>query len=269
MAAMSLGLDNLTDRESATARFTAALDEATEPAVITVAAWKGGVGKTQLAYELAYLLGSVLVDWDWDKGGATRKWGYRVESRINAPLLDALERGRVPRPLTGLRKPDLVPSHPDLVDNQPTPDATADAIQAWAKEWRRYVVNDTHPGGVPTTYGAIAAADVVITPAVLATNELEAFEGMLEELPDYPLLVIPYKIPPVPPAPELERLERIVKRFPGIQVGPPVSRYPWVERRKIRVAMTSYDPVPARLVPVDEEFRAVAEAVKTYVRAAA
>ena len=40
--------------------------------IITIAAWKGGVGKTELAKELAWLLDGVLVDLDWDAGGATR-----------------------------------------------------------------------------------------------------------------------------------------------------------------------------------------------------
>ena len=49
--------------------------------IITIAAWKGGVGKTELAKELAWLLDGVLVDLDWDAGGATRAWGYRHETR--------------------------------------------------------------------------------------------------------------------------------------------------------------------------------------------
>ncbi len=47
------------------------------PKIITVAAYKGGVGKTTLALELAQLLDAPLVDLDWDKGGATNRWGYR------------------------------------------------------------------------------------------------------------------------------------------------------------------------------------------------
>jgi chromosome partitioning protein len=59
--------------------------------IVTVAARKGGVGKTTLAYEL---------------GG-----GYRHEERMRVP---ASRRHRVPpsppRLLTGYHKPDLVPS---------------------------------------------------------------------------------------------------------------------------------------------------------------
>ena len=126
--------------------------------IVSVAAWKGGVGKSTLAYELAFLLDAPLVDLDWDRGGVTRHWGYRHENRMRAPLLDAIERGRTPTPLRGDLKPDLVPSHPDLVDNQPTPEDMANALEKWAGEWGRdYVIVDTHPGGVASTYGAISA----------------------------------------------------------------------------------------------------------------
>jgi hypothetical protein len=66
------------------------------PKIVTVAAAKGGVGKTTLAYELAQVLEAPLVDLDWDEGGATRRWGYRHEDRVRAPLLAALESGRTP-----------------------------------------------------------------------------------------------------------------------------------------------------------------------------
>jgi len=95
---------------------------------------QGGVGKTTLAYELAYLLEAPLVDLDWDRGGATRQWGYRHEERLRAPLLDALERGGIPRPVRGIRKPNLVPSHPDFADNQPAAEDMADALtKTWSQ----------------------------------------------------------------------------------------------------------------------------------------
>lgn len=234
--------------------------------IVAVAAAKGGVGKTTLAYELAYLLDAPLVDLDWERGGATRQWGYRHEQRMRAPLLDALERRRPPRPIRGVRKPDLVPCHPDFGDNQPAPEDLAGALEKWAGEWGRpYVVVDTHPGGVPSTFGAMAAASVVLTPAVLATKELAALEGMFEELADYPLLVVPNRVPPVPPAAEIARLSRLVKQA-GVQVAPPISEYRWLARRKLRLALSSYDPEPARVRPLASELRAVAEAVRCYDR---
>lgn len=96
--------------------------------IVTVAAAKGGVGKTTIACELAYLLDAPLIDLDWDRGSATGSaWGYRVRDRVGAPLLDAFERGRTPRLLRSKRKPDLAPSHPDLEANQPPPGDVADA----------------------------------------------------------------------------------------------------------------------------------------------
>ncbi len=114
--------------------------------IVTVAAYKGGVGKTTLALELAYLLDAPLVDLDWDKGGATNRWGYRPGA--TSPLLDALETGKVPRPRKGRGKPDLVPSDRDFEANQPEANTMAEALEKWAAAWdRAYVVVDTHPGG--------------------------------------------------------------------------------------------------------------------------
>ena len=62
-------------------------------AILTVAAQKGGVGKTTLAYELAAVLDGVLIDLDFHGGGATNLWGFDPLAVRRAPLLDALERG--------------------------------------------------------------------------------------------------------------------------------------------------------------------------------
>ena len=47
-----------------------------------------------------------------------------------------------------------------------------------------------------------------------------------------------------------------------MSVRPAVSEYRWLARRKIRVAITSYDPEPARVQALTAELRRVAEAVK-------
>lgn len=232
--------------------------------IISVASTKGGVGKTTIAYELAWLLGGPLVDLDWDAGGATRQWGYRHERRLRAPLLDALERSGTPVPLRGVRKPDLVPSHPDFVDYQPAPEDMAGALEKWAGEWGRdSVVVDTHPGAVPATFGAMAASSVVVVPVVLATKELEAFAGMVSELPDYPILVVPNRVPRVPPAYELARLRRLCEQA-RVRVSPVISDHRWLARRRLRVALTAYDPEPARVKAVADEMRKVAQAVLSY-----
>ncbi len=233
------------------------------PSLYAVAAAKGGVGKTTLAYELAYILAAILADFDWDGGGATRAWGYLHERRKRAPLLDALERRRVPQPLKGHRKPDLVPSHPDLVANQPAAEELTNQLETWPEALQRPVVADTHPGGGDVTYGVLAAAKVVIVTAVLATKELSALEQQLEELADYPLLIVPYRVPPVPPARQLERFRSIVNAA-GVPVAPPVSYYKWIPGRQRRTAICSADPVPARAEAFVDEVGAVAKEVVNY-----
>jgi chromosome partitioning protein len=212
--------------------------------IVTVAARKGGVGKTTLAYELAWLLGAPLVDLEFDDGSATRMWGYRHEERMRVPLLDAIESGRTPRLLTGYHKPDLVPCHPDFQLNQPTPEAMADILTRWAGEWGRdFVVVDTHGGGSPSGDGAIAAASVVVVPTPLKTKDLNATEGMVREMPDYPLVIVPNMIPRVPSAAEIRRVAEIVEGTP-IPVAEPVPYVRGIETRKKRVAITSDAPTP-------------------------
>lgn len=230
-----------------------------EPRIYTVASYKGGVGKTTLACELAYVMGAVLLDLDWDRGNATRAWGYRTEERSNAPMLDAIEAGRVPRPLKGTRKADLVPCHEDFVDMQPEADTMAALIERWAKEWGRDVVVDTHPGGSPSTLGAMAAAHRILVPAPFGEKEHEALQGMVEQLADYPLMVIPSRIPPVPPARDIERL-RTITQAADVPVGPPVSHYVWMPRRTRRMAVSA-PPVSKQGRPFADEIAAVAEAV--------
>lgn len=234
--------------------------------IVTVAASKGGVGKTTLASELAYILGGVLIDLDWDRGGVSRSWGYRHETRKTAPLLDALESGRTPRPLHGRFRADLVPSHPDFANNQPPADVLASELERWAADWGRLVVADTHPGGVPSTYGAVAAARLVLVPAPLFTKELDALEGTVEELRDYPLLIVPNMVARIPPAREIERLEQIA-RAANVPVGPAVSDYTWLKRRQRRMAVSAADPVAARAQSFVDELRQVAAVVKSYVAA--
>src|SRR5664279_5524156 len=208
--------------------------------IITVAASKGGVGKTTIAYELAYLLGAPLVDLDWDDGGATRHWGYRHEERLRSPLLDAIDSGKVPNLMSGAgRKPDLLAGHPEFAFRQPNADDMATLLTKWAEAWGRdYVVVDTHPGAATAGHGAILAASVVVVPVILGTNELNALEGMLDEVGDYPLLLIPSRVPRTIPGPELRRLRRLVEAA-DVPVGPVVPFCRPLETRKRRAMVLS------------------------------
>lgn len=235
-----------------------------EKSIVAVAAYKGGVGKSTLSYELAWLLEAVLVDLDWDWGGVTRSWGYRHETRVMAPLLDAFESGRPPRPLAGKLKPDLVPSHPDLVANQPPADQMAVQLEKWTSVWDRPVVVDTHPGGNELTYGAMAAAHLTLVPTLLEEKPLEALEGMLNELADYPLLVVPSRVPTSPPALQLRRLEQIVQRH-QVPVAPPVYACKGIPRRTRRMAVTAREPAPAAYTQFASEVHALTDQVVRHV----
>ena len=226
---------------------------------------KGGVGKTTLAYELAWLLDAPLVDLEWEGGSASRKWGYRHEDRATSALLSAFEKGTPPRLLHGFSKPDLLPGHPDLELNQPSPDDTADALLKWAGEWGRdWVVVDTHPGATDVVNGALSVAHVVVTPVPLRSSDLDGTEHMVRELADYPVVLIPNFVPPVAPAAEVRRLGRIVDGTP-VQVGPLIPAALAVGTRKKRMAITAEDPPARPLRPVADALRSVAGFVREYV----
>jgi chromosome partitioning protein len=236
--------------------------------IVTVASPKGGVGKSTIAYELAHLLDAPLVDLDWEDGSSTVAWGYDQRDRKTTPILRAafLE-GRTPRLLGGRRKPDLVPCYRNFVNEQPPADEIRDALEKWAGEWGRpFVVVDTHPGGCASTFGAMAAASVIVTPVLLGIRELAALQGWLEELGDYPFLVVPNRLSRgVPKAWSLRRLSEIVRDAGGVPVGPPISEYSWLRDRQRRMALTA-DPEVAgmRVRKVAADMEAVAEAVRAY-----
>ena len=239
--------------------------------IVAVAAYKGGVGKTMLSYELAYLLGGILVDLDWDRGNASRAWGYREEARVTKPLLDALERGRTPRPLAGGPwRADLVPCTEEFGANQPPAEALTSAIETWAKQWgEEYgcpIIIDTHPGAQSSTFAAVAAAHGIIVPTVLGEREMEATEGLVNELKSYRLVLIPNKVSTSPPERYINWLGRVAAQS-FVPVGPSISNYPKLMTRQRRMAITASDPVPAWARGLVDELHRVATTVVRHVSA--
>jgi chromosome partitioning protein len=229
---------------------------------------KGGVGKSFIAYELATLLGAVLVDLEHDGGGVTTKWGYRPLDHPRSRLLDALEPGApAPKPLRGFKKPDLVPGHPDLYDHQPDANTMSEALTKWAQEWDTdWIIVDTHPGASPAAHGALAVANIVLAPTALRTAELDATQELVNEIADYPLVIVPNFVPSTPPAAEIGRLRSIIEGTP-VQVAPPIPAAQHVGTRKKRIAITAETPPAKSLRRVATALENVATFVKGYVNA--
>lgn len=240
------------------------MTDTVQPRIVVVAAAKGGVGKTTLAYELAAALGGVLVDLDWDAGGATRMWGFDPTTAARAPLLDALERGpegRVPRLKCRPNQPALLPAHPDLAASRIDAELLGDCLVAWAGAWGPgWIVVDTHPGANALTDGAMQVADLVVVPVVLGAREMDALEAIVRDYADYRLLLVPTMVPTVPPRRFVDRLAALADG--RIAVAPPVSEHRWIRRRLRRAALVSQPNPGVRVRAAAAEFRAVAESVE-------
>jgi chromosome partitioning protein len=232
-----------------------ATDSVPGPLIVVVCGKKGGIGKTQLAVELAAAWSGVLVDLDWDPGGCTRGLGFAPSTA----LMQALELGgKPPRPRSSSARPDVVLSHPDLVVGGWKPDEVTERIVAWAAEWGRPVVCDTHPGSGELVHGALAAAHVALVPVPLKNAELNAAEAFVQEFgADYPLVLVPSMVPPIPPARQLRRLREIAGDLP---VAPPISRHEWIGTRGRRSAVVLMAP-SNRTMKAAGEYLAVARYV--------
>ena len=230
--------------------------------IVTVASNKGGVGKTSLAIEIAYSMGSILVDLDWDYGSATRACGVDPGGKRRSSLLDALAgEGRVPSTLRLQGRPELVPSHPLIVEIDAAESAVAAKLRSWAHSWTRDLVIDTHPGAASLTYAAMAAADLVVVPVVLASRELDALEGLLAEADEFRILLAPNRVAHWPDPAAINRLEELATRH-RVPVATGVSDYRWWPRRKRRTAVGAIRSPGEAIARAQRELQALVEDVR-------
>lgn len=248
------------------------------PPIITVAASKGGVGKTTLAYELAAALRGVLVDLDWDSGGASTMWGdenfaSRRRSLTTEAFITATGQSvPVPRPLRGSPlRPDLVPADPRMayitnLDHEQTHQVALRLAQ-WAQAWKRPVIIDTHPGTVAMADAAMAVANLIVVPLVLGRREVDAMAGFLQErAASFPMLLVPMKWRPTQDAQPLFREVMALVKMHKLTVAPQIRRWDWLALRSLHAALvlSSFAEGSDRWQAA-EEFRNVARAVVAYL----
>ena len=238
--------------------------------IITVASPKGGVGKTTLAYELAALYGAVLVDFDWDGGGATGMVGDDPERRARSAMLKCLEAGEgpTPRPLNIDHRPLVVPSDSRLAEVRTTPVVVYGCLEDWADAWQLPVVVDTHPGTGCLADGAMLAADVIAVPITLGARELEALGGFLRRVAgsDLPLVIVPNRWRAL--RAELPFLQMLAKMSTdsGVTVAPPIQEFPWLSRRQRRAALSLVETPGVEVSKAAAQFKDVGMALLEFAK---
>jgi chromosome partitioning protein len=99
----------------------------------------------------------------------------------------------------------------------------------------------------------------VIVPVVLQTKELDALDGMLQEVPDYPLLLVPNMVR-APGTRERRRLRELATDA-QVPVAAPVPWCSWIPNRQLRIAITS-EPIAKRAEEYARQIRVVADTVR-------
>ncbi|WP_432520587.1 hypothetical protein [Kineococcus sp. SYSU DK006] len=122
---------------------------------------------------------------------------------------------------------------------------------------------DTHPGWSAWSDGACAISNVVVAPVPLRVKELEATAGMVREMADYPLVLLPNMVPRVPDAQSRKKLREMVAGTP-VRVAAPIPAVTAVGLRRKRMAMTAEDRPAKALQPVVDALHSLADLVKRY-----
>ena len=222
--------------------------------ITTVAAYKGGVGKTTLAYEVAAATEAVLVDVDCECG-ATDLWGLDPLDRRTHPLLDRVS--GVPRTRSNAGQPTIVPATPDLLTIRLSAEEVADRLLEWAAAWSpRPVVVDTMPAAVPLTIGALQAADLVVVPTVIGGQELTRLPRMLTELSQYRVTLVPNMVPRSLSEREVGRLKAAAGN--NIPITSIINDFSWLPHRPRRRALVLEPRPGTRVTVAAEQFRVVA-----------
>lgn len=235
-----------------------------EKLIIASIAYKGSQGKTTLIYELMALLNGILIDFEHDDGSASLKFGYDPNRRLTAPLVDALRNGRPPVPLKGgPQRPDLVPGNKALASTVIPAERVTECLVDWQRQWGRLVGVDAHPGGTQMTRGIATAANVIIAPVIFGKLELDALNGMLDELDGYPLIVVPNRVKSIKDT-TYQRFLSIMEAHPYAMVSPPVRESRELPERTRQSAVTTYHPALKTYADFDHDVRALAEVVIRY-----
>src|SRR5215212_7167798 len=142
---------------------------------------------------------------------------------------------------------------------------TADRLRLrrWGSE---YVVIDTHPGYHPITLGAFMAADLVIVPTTLDVNDLRGLAGMVRELVDYRMLIIPNRVPRIVPRMGRKFLgEVMAEAGPEVRVGPFVNENRHLGQRTLLMAISAGE-ASARYAACIRQMAAIAATVRELIR---
>lgn len=233
--------------------------------IVTFGAHKGGVGKTTNAYEVAAARNAILVDFDHQGGGVSRRWGYDIATCRHQQLIKSLERGPdgpPPKVLHRQYQPSIVPGHIDLTTLNLTPEYIQECLESWAAQWdTELVIVDTPGGHNPLQVGAMLAADAIVVPVELHQLELSAIDLMLSEYQDYPIILLPNKVATRPSRRLTEDFKKIVDKHGRDHfVAPIVSEFrPLRDQRKTRAVVLDPRPGTGWRARAAQEFRSVAD----------